>query len=87
MGGVDNTDYQALINAGGTPEQIAFWEAARRFKIEKTDWSSSNASYADEMRAEKLDENFAQLIIDYYKKHPKADVVIFNFKNLFLSLG
>lgn len=65
IGGVDNTDYQALINAGGTSEQIALWEVLRRFKIEQTDWSASDLSYADKMRENKLDQDYAQLIIDY----------------------
>ena len=72
MGGVDNTDYQALINAGGTPEQITLQEVLRRFKIDKTDWSSSDASYADEIRATKMDQDFAQLIINYLKSSSHA---------------
>ena len=70
MGGVDNTDYQALINAGGTPEQIALWKALRRFKIEQTDWSASDKTYANEMRENKLDQDYSQLIIDYLSSKP-----------------
>lgn len=70
MGGVDNTDYAALIAAGGTPEQIALWEVLRRFKIEQTDWSASDASYAGDMRTEKLDQDYSELIIDYFTSSP-----------------
>lgn len=70
MSGIDNTDYAALIAAGGTPEQIALWEVLRRFKIEQTDWSASNKTYANEMRENKLDQDYSQLIIDYLSSKP-----------------
>lgn len=72
MGGIDNTDYQALINAGGTSEQIALWEVLRRFKIEQTDWATSDKSYASQMRENKLDQDYSQLIIDYFKSSSYA---------------
>jgi hypothetical protein len=60
MGGVDNTDYSALIEAGGTASEIRLWEVLRKFKIEQTDWSAyreanPNATWTDTVRAEKLD--------------------------------
>lgn len=70
MGGIDETDYQALINAGGTEEEIALWEILRKFKIEQTDWSASDVSYADEMRGIKLDQDYADLIIGYLSSSP-----------------
>lgn len=72
MGGVDNTDYQALIDAGGTPEQIALWEILRRFKIDKTDWATIDGDWAKDIRATKMDQDFAQLIINYFKSSPYA---------------
>ena len=70
MSGIDNTDYAALIAAGGTPEQIALWKVLRRFKIEQTDWSASDKTYANEMRENKLDQDYSQLIIDYLSSKP-----------------
>lgn len=73
LGGVDNTDYQALIDAGGTEEQIALWKVLRRYKMERMDWSAfiqehPEFEWAADVRLEKLTVNdYSQLIMDYMK--------------------
>lgn len=75
MGGVDNTDYSALIETGGTASEMRLWEVLRKFKVEQTDWSAyreanPNATWTDAVRAEKLDQDYAQLIYDYLASSP-----------------
>lgn len=77
MGGNDTYNYQALMDqhlANGGKETDSWYktlEILRQYKILMTDYSNNDAAWAQEIRDEKLEQNYAGMIIDYMK-NPQA---------------